>query len=122
MTNLVEVSEVAPRSIWDGVTARIVHGERILLGIIEIDANGLVPEHHHPHEQLGMVIEGSVTFRVGDEVRQLGPGGTWRIPSDVPHEVRAGDEGAVVIDVFTPVRDDWTAIEPESPCSPRWPS
>jgi quercetin dioxygenase-like cupin family protein len=122
MANLVEAHEIAPRPIWDGVSARIVQGDRIMLGIVEIDANGLVPEHHHPHEQLGMVIEGSVTFRIGDEVRELGAGGTWRIPSEVPHELRAGDEGAVVIDIFTPVRDDWTAIAAEPLRRPRWPS
>ena len=36
----------------------------------------------HENEQLGMVITGSVTFTIGDETRELGPGGTWRIPSD----------------------------------------
>jgi len=39
--------------------------------------------------------------------RTFGPGGTWRIPSNVPHEVRVGPEGAIAIDVFSPIRDDW---------------
>ena len=46
-----------------------------------------------------MVITGEMDFRVGDERRTLGPGGTWRIRSDVPHEAVAGPQGAVVIDV-----------------------
>lgn len=120
--NLVELGEIAPRPVWDGVRARVVQGERLTLGIVEIEPDGVVPAHDHPNEQLGMVIEGSVTFRVGDEVRRLGPGGTWRIPGDVPHELRAGADGAVVIDLFTPTRDDWTAIEPEPLRPPRWPS
>jgi quercetin dioxygenase-like cupin family protein len=122
MTNLAALGEIAPRAIWDGVAGRVVAGERITLAVVELDPNALVPEHHHPHEQLGIVLEGSVTFRVGDETRQLEPGGTWRIPGDVPHEVRAGERGAIVVDVFTPVRADWDQIVPDEPRRPRWPS
>jgi quercetin dioxygenase-like cupin family protein len=58
---------------------------------------------------------------VGDETKELGPGSTWSIPSDVPHEVRAGPEGAVVIDVFAPPRDDWGGVERDEPRTPHWP-
>ncbi len=40
-----------------------------------------------------------------------GPGDTWSIPGNVPHEVQVGPEGAVVIDVFVPTRDDWREAE-----------
>jgi quercetin dioxygenase-like cupin family protein len=50
-------------------------------------------------------------FRVGDETRDLSPGGTWRIPGDVPHEVAAGPDGALAIESFTPLRDDWGGLE-----------
>jgi quercetin dioxygenase-like cupin family protein len=122
MTNLVQLTDLAPRSIWAGVSARIVAGERITLGVVELDPDGHVPEHRHSNEQLGIVLQGSVRFRVGDEVRDLAPGGAWRIPGDVPHEVRAGGDGAVVIDVFTPARDDWAALEPEPARAARWPA
>ena len=62
-----------------------------------------------------MVVSGSVSFRVADETRELGPGGTWRIAPDVPHEVHTGPEGAVVIDVFSPPREDWAALERAEP-------
>jgi quercetin dioxygenase-like cupin family protein len=77
------------------------------LAIVELAPNALVPEHTHESEQLGIVIEGSMTFTVDGETRQLGPGGTWRILSNRPHVARAGPEGAVVIDVFAPTRSDW---------------
>jgi quercetin dioxygenase-like cupin family protein len=116
-----DLSELAPRQIWQSVAVRTVDGERLTLGVIELDANALVPEHRHDHEQLGMVLQGSLEFRVGDEKKQLSAGGTWRIPSNVPHAVQVGPEGAVVIDVFAPVRQDWGGIEPEEPRAPRWP-
>ena len=43
-------------------------------------------------------------------------------PGDVPHEVRAGPEGAVVIDVFAPARDDWRGLGRDKPREPRWPA
>jgi quercetin dioxygenase-like cupin family protein len=122
MSNLQDLAAVAPKTVWDGVTARIVDGERISLAVVELEPGGLVPEHRHDNEQLGLVLEGEITFRIGDEQRTLGPGGTWRILADVPHEARAGAGGAVVIDVFTPVRDDWSALPPEPKRPPRWPA
>jgi quercetin dioxygenase-like cupin family protein len=117
-----ELGDLPLRQIWESVAVRTVDGERLTLGVVELDANALVPEHRHPHEQLGMVLQGALEFRVGDEKRQLGPGGTWRIPSNVPHDVKVGPEGAVVVDVFAPVREDWGGVEPTPPREPRWPS
>jgi quercetin dioxygenase-like cupin family protein len=70
-----------------------------------------------------MVVEGSVQFTVGDERRELGPGGTWRIPSNMPHQVTAGPAGATVIDIFNPTRSDWDAL-PVTPARPAtgWPT
>ena len=98
-----------------------MHGERITLGIVELDPDSVVPEHRHENEQLGMCLAGSLDFRVGDETRALGPGDTWSIPADVPHEVHVGPEGAVVIDVFVPPRDDWRDAERAGARDPRWP-
>lgn len=113
--------EIGPQQIWDSVAVRAVHGDRISMGVIELDPGAIVPEHSHANEQLGIVLSGTLTFRVGGETRELGPGGTWRILSNDPHEARAGPDGAVVLDVFAPPRDDWGAFEPEAPRPPRWP-
>jgi quercetin dioxygenase-like cupin family protein len=117
-----DLGALGPQDIWTAVSVRAIHGERITLGVVELDADAIVPEHSHENEQLGMVLKGSLTFRVGDESRELGPGGTWQIPANVPHEVITGPEGAVVIDVFAPTRDDWSQFERQAPRSPRWPS
>ena len=107
--------------VWDTVVARAVHGDRQSLAVVELDPNALVPEHQHENEQLGMVIMGTLTFRIADETRELGPGDFWTIPSNIPHEVTAGPVGAVVIDVFAPVRADWEELEHSEPRRPRWP-
>jgi quercetin dioxygenase-like cupin family protein len=97
--------------IWDGVTAQAVEGERTTLAIVDLEPDCSVPEHHHDNEQLGILIRGTARFRVGDESRDLVPGDTWRIRSDVPHQVTAGPEGALVVESFTPSRADWATVE-----------
>ena len=82
--------------MWgDTVRARRVEGERITMALVELAADSIVPEHRHENEQLGMVVTGDLTFTIGDETRALGPGGTWRIPSMIPHQVSVGPAGAV---------------------------
>lgn len=112
---------MGPIGIWDGVIARTVEGDLCSLAVVELDPGSVVREHSHPNEQLGLVITGTVSFRVGDEVRELGPGNTWRIPPNVPHEVHTGPDGAVVLDVFSPPRDDWRGLKRLDTRSPRWP-
>ena len=123
MTNLENLADFPLLEIWgEEVRARRVQGERITLAIVELAPNSVVPEHRHAAEQLGMVITGQMHFTVDGETRDLGPGGTWRILGDRAHDVVAGPEGAVVIDVFTPIRSDWDdkSVVDGSP-APRWP-
>ena len=120
-SNLVDLADHAPIRLWEGVIARRVQGERITLAVVELAPNAIVPEHRHPNEQNGLVIQGRVLFRCGDEERELGPGGTWRILGDVPHSVVTGPDGAVLIDVFTPIREDWDRFDVlDQP--PLWPA
>jgi len=92
------------------------------MAVVEVDPGAVLPEHDHVNEQFGMVIEGTMQFRVGEETRTLGPGGIWLIPSGTPHTASAGEAGAVVIDVFSPVRTDWAARELLDPRRARWPT
>jgi quercetin dioxygenase-like cupin family protein len=116
-----DLGTIAPQQIWERIAARSLHGERITLSVVELDPDAVVAEHSHENEQLGMVLRGTIDFRVGDERRELGPGGTWRIPANTLHEATAGPEGAVVIDVFAPPRDDFRELDSLEQRAPRWP-
>jgi quercetin dioxygenase-like cupin family protein len=98
-----------------------VAGANASLAVVELDPGAVVPGHRHQHEQLGICLIGSITFTIGDETRTLTAGGTWRIPSALPHDAVAGPDGAVVIDIFAPVRADWDALPRSAPRAPRWP-
>ena len=122
VSNLVDLETVQPFDVWgEAVRARKIEGERQTLAVVELAPNALVPEHRHESEQIGICIEGSITFTIDGETRELGPGGTWRILSNRPHVARAGPDGAIVIDVFAPTRSDWNfeLLEPRAPVWPR---
>jgi quercetin dioxygenase-like cupin family protein len=91
------------------------------LAVVELEPGAVAAEHSHGNEQLGIVLQGMITFRIGDEERKLGPGETWCIPGNTPHEATAGPEGCVVIDVFSPPRDDFRAMPSDELRPPRWP-
>lgn len=113
---------IGPQAVWDGVVARAVNGERMTMSVIELDPGAHVPEHQHENEQLGLVLQGTIRMRVDEETRECLAGETYRISASTPHEAHAGPEGAVVMDVFAPIRSDWEAFEPQGPATPRWPS
>jgi quercetin dioxygenase-like cupin family protein len=115
------VSELPLLPIWDGIAARAIEGRRMTFAVVDLEPNTPVKRHEHPNEQIGIVLTGSLRFSVGDEERELGPGDTYVIPGGVFHKALSGPDGAVVIDVFSPVRDDWQQFTPQAPRPSRWP-
>ena len=93
--------------IFPGVEIRTTAGRGIMLSVVHLEPGSVVAEHAHPHEQMGLLIEGRLEFTVGGVTRVLGPGDLWRIPGGVPHSVRAIDVPAVALDVFHPIREDY---------------
>src|SRR5919201_1540473 len=74
MEPFADVSALPARLIWQSVTVRAVDGERLTLGVVELDPNAVVPEHRHDHEQLGLVLPGSRDLaHYGGDVEQAKP-------------------------------------------------
>ena len=54
---------------------RTCAGEKLMMSFAELAANPLVVnEHAHPHEQVGLMLEGKVIFTIGGEDKTLQPG------------------------------------------------
>jgi quercetin dioxygenase-like cupin family protein len=105
----VELAAVEPVELAPGVRARFLFGDAVMLSLVELDPACGVPLHDHPHEQAGLVLDGEVVFTIGGEERRLGPGDAFRMPPGVEHGASAGPGGARLLDVFTPVREDYRA-------------
>lgn len=95
------------RSLFPGVEAYTMAGDKIMLSLVELEPHAVVETHSHPHEQVGMLLDGELTFTIGDEHQLLQPGDMWRIPGGVVHRVVAGSGKARALDVFHPVREDY---------------
>lgn len=121
MSAFKQLRSISPQLLADGYLARAVQGRHLTLAVVEVEPGAVLPEHQHANEQFGMVIEGSVVFRVGEETQTVQAGGIWRIPPETPHTVTGGPVGAVVVDIFSPARNDWAAREVLDPCPPQWP-
>jgi quercetin dioxygenase-like cupin family protein len=121
-SNLRDIGDVSAVDVWgDTVKARPIVGDKASLAVVELAPGAIVPEHRHAHEQIGLCIEGSITFTIDGDRRELGPGGTWRIASNLQHDAVAGPQGAVVVDIFSPPRTDWDALPASDPEPPVWP-
>ena len=97
-----EALELAP-----GVRARPLFGDGAMLNLIDFEPNARVPVHSHPHEQLGIVIEGRLVMHIAGVDHDLGPGGAYQIPGGVEHGAWTGENACRVLDVFQPVREDY---------------
>jgi quercetin dioxygenase-like cupin family protein len=113
-----DVREIVPQQIWDGVVGRSVHGSEATFSALTLEPGIDVPSHAHVNEQIGLLLNGSVTFTIGDEVRELEPGAVWVIPAHVPHSVSVGPEGASIVEIFAPPRGDWSGLPKLEPGLP----
>ncbi len=95
------------RQIFPGVEIQTTAGTHMMLSVVRFEPESVVGAHAHPHEQMGVLLEGRLKFTVGGYTRVLGPGDKWCIPGGVVHSVRALDHPAVALDVFHPVREDY---------------
>jgi quercetin dioxygenase-like cupin family protein len=101
------VEDIVPRHPADGVEARIIHGERMTVAFFTIAGGSEVPEHSHPHEQIGTVLKGEMLLSIAGEKQIVTTGGAYHIPSGAIHSGRCLKGPAEVIEVFVPVREDF---------------
>jgi quercetin dioxygenase-like cupin family protein len=105
--NLQQPDDGLFRELAAGVTTRIFAGEQAMLSVVTIAPNASGTLHHHPEEQWGVLLEGSAVRIQGGEEIAVTKGDFWRTPGNVPHTMRAGADGARVLDIFSPPRPEY---------------
>ena len=106
----INIQEFQPIEPVPGCRMRTPHGENLMLSYLEMAPGAVVPLHSHPHEQGGMLIKGKLALTIGEETRICEPGAMFMIPANVMHKAVALDEPVVVLDVFSPVREDYAIL------------
>ena len=97
----LEKEQMNPR-----ITRQVIHSEQMTIARLELQKGGVVPEHHHVNEQVSMVERGALKFFIGGREQVVRTGEVLAIPPNVPHAVEVLED-SVVVDVFSPPRDDW---------------
>jgi quercetin dioxygenase-like cupin family protein len=97
-----------PRKLAEGIDTRIFFGEQVMVSVVEFAPNSKGTLHHHVEEQWGVLLKGSLQRVQGDEIVDMKEGDFWLTPSNVPHTIYAGENGATVLDIFSPIRKEYT--------------
>ena len=105
----IDLEKINPINVAPGCQLKTPFGEKLMLSHVEMDENAEIPLHDHPHEQAGIMISGKLRLTIGDETRTIGPGEMYLIPPNIPHRAIAEEGPVVVLDVFSPIREDYVA-------------
>ena len=105
--NIDDLETGIKRVLGEGISTRIFCGEQAMLSIVTIEANAKGKIHSHLEEQWGFLIEGSGLRIQGDEKIPIKKGDFWQTPGGVEHGIIGGPDGAKVLDIFSPPRDEY---------------
>jgi quercetin dioxygenase-like cupin family protein len=105
--NLYDERLGIPRTLAEGIQARIFVGEQAMLSVVRLEPNSVGKMHSHPEEQWGVLLEGECIRLQGDEEIQMKAGDFWHTPGNVPHAIRVGATGALILDIFSPPRPEY---------------
>ncbi|NMC43320.1 MAG: cupin domain-containing protein [candidate division Zixibacteria bacterium] len=106
--SVVDLNTVKELTLAEGITARMVHADKLSVAHVRLLPGAVAPMHVHPHEQVTSVITGELALTVNGETVTLAPGQAVVLPPSVPHSAKAVTT-CYVIDVFHPVREDLRA-------------
>jgi len=104
----VENNSILSESVAHGVTRKVLaHGGSLMMVEVKFEKGAIGSIHSHVHEQISYVTQGCLEFNLYGDKRILHAGDTVYIPSNVAHGVLSLEDDTIIIDVFTPLRQDF---------------
>jgi quercetin dioxygenase-like cupin family protein len=97
---------IRPEQIGDGIERRMIWGERLMVCRLRFAPLVVSAVHSHPHEQITLVESGRAVFTIEGQTRIASAGDVLHFPSNCRHGATMLDEEVVLIDIFSPVRED----------------
>jgi len=107
MPQHVNWSAVPVEQVAEGIARQMVYGERVMVCRLRIAPRTVTPVHSHHHEQITIVERGPVEFTIGTEKRIAETGDVLHFPGDLRHGATMLDQEVVLIDIFSPIREDF---------------
>jgi quercetin dioxygenase-like cupin family protein len=100
-------SAVPVERVTEHISRQMVYGERVMVCRLVIAAGTVTPVHSHMHEQITLVERGRVDFFVEGERRPAKAGDVFVFPANIQHGATMLDEEVVLVDIFSPPREDF---------------
>jgi quercetin dioxygenase-like cupin family protein len=100
-------STIPVEKLQDGIERQMLVGKQLMICRLRFPPFVVTAEHDHPHEQMTIVESGKVRFFIEGVERIAGPGDVLQFSSKCWHGATMMDEEVVLIDIFTPVREDF---------------
>lgn len=101
--------DVPATKIADGIDRQMIVGDKLMICRLTLQPHVDTPVHSHPHEQMTIVERGCVRFTIAGEPRLASTGDVLHFLPSVAHGATMLDEEVVLIDIFTPIREDFLA-------------
>jgi quercetin dioxygenase-like cupin family protein len=92
------------------IERRAVHAANATVARFILAKGASVARHSHESEQISMVLEGALRLEFDEGTAVVRPGELIVIPPHVPHAATALED-SVVLDFFSPRREDWLRHE-----------
>lgn len=105
--NFYETSTREVKELLPGIIARTFWGEKMLAAVVDLEPNTELPQHNHPHEQIGIVLEGQIELTIDGVTKVLQPHDIYVIPGHMDHSAKTHAQPAKVLDIFSPVREEY---------------
>jgi len=96
----------------EGIARQMIWGERMMICRLRIAPHVVTPVHSHPHEQMTIVERGKVRFSIDGQDHIAVAGDVLHFPPNLRHGATMLDEEVVLIDMFSPVREDFLPANP----------
>jgi quercetin dioxygenase-like cupin family protein len=107
---MIVKSEDVKVKVLDEKSSRKVIGNGGTLMMVEVTfkKDGVGAVHSHTdHEQISYIVKGSFEVTVGEDKQVLKAGDNFYAAKNVNHGVVALEDDSVILDVFTPIREDF---------------
>ena len=102
-------SAIPVEQVAEGITRQMVVGDRLMICRLELKANTVTAVHSHVHEQMTIVERGRADFFVEGRKRTAQAGDVLVFPSGIQHGATMLEDDVVLIDIFSPPREDFLA-------------
>ncbi|HSL22428.1 MAG TPA: cupin domain-containing protein [Vicinamibacterales bacterium] len=100
-------ASIPVEQLGEGIRRQMIWGERLMVCRLTFAPNVVTPEHAHVHEQITIVERGRVRFSIAGADREVWAGAVLHLPSQCRHGATMLDEEVVLIDIFSPVREEF---------------